>query len=126
MDDRLLRIGGIRPGKMLKSNCPDLAKAIVLFAVADVQVVRDFRGGLEYVRFSGSAVNVVVLARDWDLVLPYVRDGYFESVVYPTPRTVVRDPMYDDPTLETSPNRPMYDRVLSKLQELFPDDYPNP
>jgi hypothetical protein len=34
--------------------------------------------------------------------------------------------MYDDPSLETSPYRPMYDRVLTKLQELFPDDYPNP
>jgi len=110
---------------MLKSNCPDLAKAIVLFAVGDVQVVRDFRGGLEYVRFTGSTVNVVVLASDWDLVLPYVRDGYFESSIYPTPRTVVRDPMYDDFSLETSPYRPMYDRILTTLQMLFPDDYPN-
>lgn len=126
MDDRLMRIRGIRPGKLLKSNTPDVAKAIVLFATGEAQVVRDFRGGLEYVRIWGERVEVVVLASDWDLILPYLRDGYFEDAIYPTPRTVVRDPMWDDPVLETSPYRPMYDRVLTKLQELFPDDYPNP
>lgn len=123
MDARLARIAGVRPGRLLQSNLPDVAKAIVLHLTGGTDVVRDFQGGLEYVRFTGQ-VSVVVLASDWDLVLPYLRDGYFEPSIYPTPRTVVRDPMRDDPTLETSPYRALYDRTLSKLQELFPDDYP--
>jgi hypothetical protein len=126
MDSRLMRIGGNRPGKMLRSELPALAKALVLFSTGNAQVVRHFRGGLEYIHFTGDRVDVVVLASDWDLVLPYVRGGYFESVIYPTPRTVVLNPMYDDPSLETSPNYPMYERILTTLQTLFPDDYPNP
>ena len=126
MDDRLLRIGGLRPGKLLLSNLPGLAKAIVLFTAGEASVVRDFQGGLEYIRFTGEVGHVVVLASDWDLVLPYLRDGYFESAIYPPLRIVVRDATFDDPTLETSPYRPMYDRILTTLQGIFPDDYPNP
>jgi hypothetical protein len=121
MDERLGIIAGVRPGRLLRSHLPDVARAIVQFSTGSTQVAREFLNGLEYVRFDG-ATTVVVLAEDWDRILPYIRDGYFMSSCWPTPRVVTTG--RDDPSLEASPNRALYDRVLATLQVLFPSDYP--
>lgn len=69
------------------------------------------------VRLMSPKVDVSVLATDWELILPYLRDGSFDPALYPVGSGGSRS----TPLVGQDP---LYLRILGVLLQLFPDAYP--
>jgi hypothetical protein len=123
VDTRLTRLDGIRVAPLLRSDLEPVALAITDALQGRTQIRRDQTRGVEAVELSNSSYHVVILASEWDLILPYLKDGYFQPEVYPTPRQT--DRITDSPSdLVSNQLYPLYQRVLVTLQMLFPGDWP--
>ena len=123
MDTRLTRLDGIRAAPLLQGDLEPVARAIVDALQGKARVTRDRVRGVETVELSADAYHVVLLASEWDLILPYLKDGYFQTAIYPTPRQVDRH-IEGPPDLVTNQLQPLYQRVLMTLQTLFPGGWP--
>lgn len=125
MDGTLLRISGRRPVRLLKSDLPEVAVAIVAYARGKVRVDANQGRGISYVRLHGLTVNVVIRHEDWEKILPYVETDTFHPQIVPAATPTVRDPeVHFAPGTLDARDRTFYARVLGILQSLFTDDYP--
>ncbi len=126
MDARLFKTRGHRPAHLLRSDLPEVARAIVACERGQARVYRDFRANIAIIILKGVGIDVLVRGDDWALILPYLNDTTSQFSFLPTPwstsntgRTTValdEDQTQQDPEL--------YQRVLTVLNTLFTRDYP--
>jgi hypothetical protein len=125
MDNRLSNHGTQRLKPLFNSELEDVAYAITACVTGKAKAGRHIHDGAEYVRITGLDVDVCILASDWRLLEPYVDADYFQSMIYPTPFSGAHGPLAPTDILsEGGRTRPLYDRVLMKLRELFTTDFP--
>jgi hypothetical protein len=121
MDQRLSRIHGIRPHRLLKGDLPALAKAMVSYMRKEAKVETFFVKDVACVYFSGVGVSTLVRSDDWAKVLPFLEDGTFDSKL--TPVVSVRT-NYNESDLADIYSSDMYHRILRTLDPLFPVSFP--
>ena len=126
MDSRLTSFQGQRLSHLHRSDCPQLALAIV-GATRKLGVLAERRvyDTTPVVYLHGRGFNIVVRGDDWDLITPYLRDGSFNTEIIPSERPQYLQPgvMLTPATLDSA-DQDFYSRVLGVLQRLFPEDYP--
>jgi hypothetical protein len=121
MDQRLSRIHGIRPHRLLKGDLPALAKAMVAYMRKEAKVETFFVKDVACVYFSGVGISTLVRSEDWVKVLPFLENGTFESKL--TPVVSVRT-NYNESDLADIYSSGMYHRILRTLDPLFPVSFP--
>lgn len=68
---------------------------------------------------------VNVLWSDWQKIMPYLKDGFFNKQIVPAPSVPYLQPTpFMDMALVDITDRALYYRVLGTLQQLFPNTYP--
>jgi hypothetical protein len=112
---------------LTKDDLPQVAKAIVAYYRGQCKNVgRGVFAGMEIVEFMGEGLDVVVLAADWDKIMPYVQDNSFNPLIYPASPQDGR--LHPERELDLSVidvgDRPLYTRVLGILDTLFPEPFP--
>lgn len=120
MDERLFEIGGQRPGRLREQDLPSLAFLIleVLQKQGSAGVRR--RNGTEVVVLTGTGGRTMtVLGDEWALVIPHVRDGFFNPNVYPASSGFGYSETHVIEGVLDSRYRPLYLRILGVLQALF-------
>ncbi len=125
MDARLSRYLDGRLVKLRRSDVPLVAKAIVGHIRGQYQASRSFVHNTGIIRIWGGDLEVVVRAEDWEKIIPYLRDGYFNPQLFPTnPLYTTSSKVHMDPATLDLDDPELYQRVLGVLETLFPDDYP--
>jgi hypothetical protein len=127
VDSRLALLRGRRVAPLTKDDLPQVAKAIVAYYRGQCKTVgRGIFAGMEIVEFLGDGLDVVVLASDWDKIMPRVQDNSFNPLMYPSAPQDGR--LHPERELDLSiidvGDRPQYMKVLSVLETLFPEPYP--
>ena len=107
MDQRLFQIQGLRPHRLTKHDLPALAKAMVAYMRKEASLEKFFVQNVACIHFWGVGINVLVRSDDWVKIVPYLKDGTFDSIVVPVAKA-----------------SDMYDRILRTLEPLFPVDDP--
>jgi hypothetical protein len=98
--------------RLRQEDLPLVAQAIVGFTRGEGSVHRGFFRGTEVVEFhSKGSADVTILATDWDHILPYIQQGYFNPILV----------AFGTGLGYTSS---FYDYVLGILRREFPDTYP--
>ena len=123
MDSRLPYYLGRRLTLLRKSDVPPVALAIVGHVEGFCEAQRLTVHETPVIRIWGSGVDVVVRGEDWEKIIPYLRDGTFNPIAVPVPKSVPLHPVLDLSLLDAR-QQAFYARVLGVLQTLFPDDYP--
>lgn len=127
MDNRLQDAYGLRPHRLTKNDAPVLARAILAFqrrqALVDKHVVQDT--ACIRIHNEAAGINILVRADDWVKVVPYLKDGTFDTTLIPVEDPVVLNPnrFRDVSTIELA-DRELYDRILTILLRLFPVEFP--
>jgi hypothetical protein len=117
---------GKRPSRLMYSDLPVVARAIISIIRKQGTAKVVSRYGLHYVQLVGRDFNLVILMEDWEKILPYIREGSFNSTIFPIGYEVCySDPSshYDSATLDEA-DKLFYERTLYILQGLFQEDYP--
>jgi hypothetical protein len=128
VDNRLFKVHGQRLHGLRRQDLPEVARAIVAVVRKQAQASRERYQGVGYVRLSGSGIDEIVLASDWDLVTPFIEDGTFSPLTYPTGSCfgyLDPDTHFDGATLDRK-DWYFYQRVLGVLEQIFTDSYPVP
>lgn len=128
MDQRLLSANGLRPHRITRNEVPALARAIVAcmrgMAAVDKHIVQD----TACIRLHNEAagINILVRADDWSKVIPYLKDGSFDTNLYPIVEQTVLNPntRFDPSVLEVQ-DPELYNRVLVVLRKLFTVEFPS-
>lgn len=125
MESRWKTLKGLRLAPLTNNELPDLARAIVGHIRKKVDVKNGVYLDQTFVCFTGPGVQVLVRGEDWNLILPYLKDGSFNPLVIPDPQivTVDRTVRYE-PSVIPYQDRPLYIRVLNVLTSLFPLIFP--
>lgn len=124
VDERLNIIYGHRARRLNRGDLPTLALAISAFQRGQATVRNGYSGTLGYVYLAGDGFDILVLADDWNQVVPFLRDGTFNPEIVATPAIGVADPNEYYATPFLAANDPLYRRVYDTLYPLFPDAYP--
>lgn len=123
MDSRLASYDGVRPVPLLRSDLEPIARAIADAQDGKAQIVVSNLKGDRFIGLRGNGYFVAVLMDDWAKILPFLKDGFFQAVEYSIPHRT--DQFMPGPSdQEPGPVYPLYQRILLKLQELFPRDWP--
>lgn len=127
MDQRLFRVFSHRPHRLTRNEVPDLAKAIVAFIRGRARVERLVVQDVACIRIFNLAAGLDVNVRgdDWVKVIPYLKDGSWDTSLFPVPEPVVLHVnTYYDPSVVDVNDRPLFERVLNVLDKLFTIEFP--
>lgn len=126
MDHRLFRIFGQRPHRLLKRDVPELAVAITAFLRGRATITRHVVQDVPCLHFSGdTGINLVVRSDDWAKVVPYLKDESFSPTIVPVARPgVLHASANYSPSVAEIRDPELYERVVTALNLLFPNDYP--
>jgi len=123
MDQRLFRIAGHRPQRLLKRDVPTLARAMVAVIRKQANVDKFVINDVYAIRFYGPGVDILVRSEDWRLVLPYLTDGTFDPLIVPvSQRTVLHRNDYYDISVVDRNDPELYERIIRILDPLFPEE----
>lgn len=123
MDARLSRYLDRRLTRLRRPDLPDVAWAIVGHVEGLCRAQSLMVSNTSVVRIWGQGVDVVVRKEDWDKVVPYLRDGTFNPLLFPVPTSVPLDPS-QELVAPDARRQAFYQRVLGVLQTLFTEDFP--
>lgn len=102
-----------------------MAKAIVGYERKLVTAERCYSRQVAYFRFTAKGLDCIVLATDFEKILPYIKDGTFDPIQYPPPTIDVGSPtVHPDISTIDQWDPVFYGRVYGQLRALFPDAYP--
>lgn len=120
MDQRLFRIGGLRPHRLTKQDVPTLAKAMVAVIRGQASIYRHVIRDIHCLRFSGTSIDLLVRSEDWVKVLPFLKDGTLDPLVVPvSPYTVLdRRATYDASVVDAN-DPELYFRIITILDPIF-------
>jgi hypothetical protein len=112
---------------MTRNEVPVLAKAILASVRGLATCCRGFYRDISYIWIfsNDSSVDMVVLASDWDKIVPYLKDSLFDPHIVPVPKVVVINPSqrFDEAVLDLS-DEELYNRILNVLNNLFTVEFP--
>lgn len=127
-DERLSYHGNRKKvSRLRREDLPDVALAIVAANRGQCSPQRVFFRGTEVVDFRAPGIfSVVVLASDWDKLLPYIQQGYFSPILVASqPSTgYTRPDVWKSLSLLGVSSPSFYHYVLGILQKEFTDTYP--
>jgi hypothetical protein len=125
VDARLKRIRGHRPKFLRRSDLPTLARVLVAYHAHQARVHRDFVAGVAVIHLESGTLSVLIRGEDWSKILPLIKDRAFHtSANYPDPAIyIARANRKDGPEERVDPSQ--YQRILSHLEVLFPEDFPS-
>ncbi len=126
VDNRLFYVDGRRIVRLRKEDLPELARAIVAVvrgrARAGIACVKN----VAYVELKGSATDALIIRSDWEKILPYIQDEFFNTQVAPAAqsgRYADHKVAFSEPILDRA-DKPLYDRIVGILSGLFTDTFP--
>lgn len=124
MDQRLFRIGGHRPHRLINRDVPALARAIVAYIRKQARVDKHQIQNVTCLHFIGGSVDFLVRSDDWAKVVPLLKDGSFDPLVVAvhTPNVRTRTEQFDPAVSDI--NDPLYQRIVDVLNPLFPISFP--
>ena len=115
---------GIRFSKLRRDDLPEVARALTAAERGFVRAERCYQRGVAYYRFYASTLDVLVLASDFERIIPALQNGLFDTTQYPVPHvTRAGGPAPDLSTIEQW-DSVLYNRVLDVLKALFTESYP--
>lgn len=125
MDSRLFNIE-TRPTRLRQQDLPLVARAILSLYRKQAVVKTGFVKNLGYVRIETPTFHVQIIASDWALIEPFVRDQSFDQAIVKSQQdTVWINPLaVKASSVIDRTDRQYYLKVLATLQGLFPEAYP--
>lgn len=102
-----------------------MARAIVGYERKLVGVERRYEHQVTFFHFKAKNFACSVLADDFVLILPFLRDGSFDPQQYPPPHVVLASPE-NHPNIHTIDqwDPVFFGKVYGQLLALFPNPYP--
>lgn len=116
---------GQRVSLLTQQELPALADAMTMLIRRQGQVAIHDAGEAKFIRIAGNGMNVLVLAKDWLKILPYLADGTLDPTLNPAPSQLGEELFIDyDAAWVNLRDTQLRERIYNLLARLFPRAYP--